>query len=55
VVSYARTVRGRAVDFAAKVVSTGREIILKVTQVVMEHLRFDQVWERGQNPVLIMA
>jgi hypothetical protein len=53
VVSYATTVRRKALDFAAKVINTGREIILKVTQAVMEHLCFDKLWERCQNPIPI--
>lgn len=53
VASYATTVRRKAVDFAAKIVNTGREIILKVTQVFMEQLRFDKLWERCQNPIPI--
>jgi len=51
--SYASTVRRKALDFAAKIVNTGREIILKVTQAVMEQLRFDRLWERCQNPIPI--
>jgi Transposase DDE domain group 1 len=53
VVSYATTVRRKAVDFAAKIVTTSRGIILKVTQAVMDGLRFDKLWERCQNPVPI--
>jgi hypothetical protein len=53
VASYAKTVRRKALDFAAKIVNTGREVILKVTQVVMEYLRFDKLWERCQNPIPI--
>jgi len=53
VTSYATTVRRKAVDLAAKIVKTGGEIILKVTQAVMENLRFDKLWERCQNPVPI--
>jgi hypothetical protein len=53
VVSYATTVRRKVVDFAAKIVTTSRGIILKVTQAVMDSLRFDKLWERCQNPVPI--
>jgi hypothetical protein len=53
VVSYATTVRRKAVDFAAKIITTSRGIILKVTQAVMDGLRFDKLWERCQNPVPI--
>jgi hypothetical protein len=53
VVSYATTVRRKAVDFAAKIIATSRGIILKVTQAVMDSLHFDRLWERCQNPVPI--
>ncbi len=55
VTSYASTVRRKALDFAAKIVNTGREIILKVTRAVMEGLRFAQLWERCNNPVPIVV
>jgi hypothetical protein len=51
--SYASTVRRKALDFAAKIVSTGRGIILRVTQAVWEQLRFEKLWERCQNPIPI--
>jgi hypothetical protein len=51
--SYASTVRRKALDFAAKIVSTGREIILKVTHSVMDNLRFDILWQQCQNPIPI--
>ena len=53
VASYATTVRRKAVDFAAKIITTSRGIILKVTQAVMDSLHFDKLWERCQNPVSI--
>ncbi len=53
VVSYATTVRRKVVDFAAKIITTSRGIILKVTRAVMDSLRFDRLWERCQNPVSI--
>jgi hypothetical protein len=55
VASYATTVRRKAVDFAAKIITTSRGVILKVTQAVMDHLRFDRLWERCQNPTPITA
>ena len=55
VVSYATTVRRKALDIAAKIVKTGGEIILKVTKAVMENLRLDKLWERCQNPITIVA
>ena len=53
--SYATTVRRKVLDFAAKVISTGGEIILKVTKVVMNNLRFDVLWQRSQNPIPIVV
>ena len=53
VASYATTVRRRVVDVAAKIITTSRGIILKVTQAVMENLRFDKLWEKCQNPIPI--
>ncbi len=63
--SYASTVRRKALDFAAKIVNTGRGIILsarggsdsvgKVTQAVWEDLRFEKLWERSQNPIPIFG
>jgi len=55
VVSYATTVRRKALDFAAKIVKTGGEIFLKVTRTVMDTLRFKDIWERCQNPIPIIV
>ncbi len=52
--SYATTVRRKALDFAAKAVGTGGEIILKVTKSVMENLNFDVLWQRSQKPIPII-
>ena len=53
--AYATTIRRRLVDIAAKIVHTSRGIILKVTQSVMEALRFDQLWQRCCYPPPIPA
>ncbi len=53
--SYATTVRRKALDFAAKIVKTGGEIILKVTHAVMEALRMQKLWERCQDPIPIVV
>jgi len=53
--SYATTVRRKALDFAAKVINTGREIILKVTNAVMEDLKFEVLWQRSQNQIPIIV
>ena len=47
--SYATTVRRQLVDIAAKVVRSGREVILKVTQAVMDRLQLQTVWARCQQ------
>jgi len=53
--SYATTVRRKALDFAAKIISRGGQIILKVTQAAMDALKFDRLWERCNNPVPIVV
>ena len=53
--SYATTVRRKALDFAAKIIGTGRQLILKVTKVVMDNLRFDILWQRSQTPIPIIV
>ncbi len=53
--SYATTVRRKALDFAAKIIGTGRQLILKVTKSVMDNLRFDVLWQRCQNPTPIIV
>ena len=53
--SYATTVRRKALDFAAKIVKESRQIILKVTQAVMDALQFDRLWDKCNNPVPIVV
>ena len=50
VVSYPNTFRRLVIDFAAKVVSTGGEKILKVTQTVYEKLKIQEIWRRCRAP-----
>lgn len=52
---YATTVRRKIIDMAAKIVRTGHEIIFKVTQAVMEELRFDILWQKvnSLSPLII--
>lgn len=54
-VSYASTFRRKAVDFAAKIVTQSRQIILKATKAVMESLKLATLWERCNHPPPIMA
>lgn len=51
--SYATTVRRRVIDIAAKFVSTGGRILLKVTRAAMDTLQFDLIWERCNSPQAI--
>lgn len=50
--SYASTVRRTVLDTAGKVVRTGGQAILKVTQATWDRLGFDALWERA-NTVLL--
>ena len=47
---YPNTFRRRLIDFAAKIVSTGGEIFLKVTQTLMDEFNLQKLWERCQAP-----
>jgi hypothetical protein len=47
--SYATTLRRKLIDFAAKVVRSGHEVILKVPQAVMDSLKLQTLWTRCQN------
>jgi Transposase DDE domain group 1 len=53
--SYATTLRRKLIDFAAKVVRTSHEVILKVPQAVMDHLKLQILWTRCQNAVPIQT
>src|SRR5438034_143766 len=51
--SYATTLRRKLIDLAAKVVRTGHEVILKVTQAAMDSLKLQILSTRCQNVVPI--
>ncbi len=53
--SYATTVRRKSLDFAAKIIGTGRQLILKITKTVMDNLQFDVLWQRCHNPTPIIV
>ena len=44
VVSYPNTFRRVMIDFAVKIVSTGGQIILKVTQTIHDSLKIPDLW-----------
>jgi hypothetical protein len=47
---YATTFRRHVIDIAGKIVRSGRRIVLKITRVAYETLRFDLLWERSGTP-----
>ncbi len=53
-VSYPTAVRRLAVDFAAKIIYSGRRFTLKVTESVMEQLQLETLWQRCLNPPPIL-
>jgi hypothetical protein len=53
--SYANTVRRKLVDFAAKIVKTSKQIILKIPRSVMSSLKIESLWNLCQNPPPIPA
>ena len=54
--SYPTTFRRQLIDFAAKIVSTGGEFMLKVTQVIYNHLNISKIWElSGTVPPIPLA
>jgi len=53
--SYASTVRRKVLDIAAKVVKTGRGIILKVGVSIYKELRMELLWQLCQSPPPIVS
>jgi len=53
--SYPTTLRRKLIDFAAKVVRTSHEVILKVPQAVMDSLKLQILWARCQNAIPIQT
>mgnify|MGYP005858815021 CR=1 FL=1 len=55
ITAYATTIRRKLLDLAAKVVRTGRELILTVPAAAMERLQLPTLWTRCQNaPPIIL-
>ena len=52
-VCYPSTFKRRFIDVAGKVVSTGREMVLKVTRAVWDRLNVPEVWERVNSPPVV--
>jgi len=52
-VCYPSTFKRKFIDVAGKVVRTGGEVILKVTQPIWERLHVPDIWERVNSPPVI--
>ena len=50
VTAYPNTLRRILIDFAAKITTKSRNIILNVTKTVYETINIEQIWERCQSP-----
>ena len=50
---YPTTFRRQLIDFAAKIVSTGRYFILKVTRFIYDSLNLEKIWELCGTPIPI--
>ncbi|WDN89080.1 hypothetical protein BuS5_02048 [Desulfosarcina sp. BuS5] len=52
--SYATSVRRKIVDIGAKIVKKSHMITLKLSQSVMQAIKFDKLWANCQNPSPIL-
>lgn len=50
---YPNTFRRRLIDFAAKITSGGRNIILNVTREIHETYKLENIWKKCQSPPII--
>ena len=50
VTAYPNTLRRIMIDFAVKITTRSRNIILNVTKAVYETINMEQIWERCQSP-----
>ena len=55
VVSYPNTFRRMMIDFAVKVVTKGRVIILKVSQTIYDTLNIRELWEHILSQQLVFV
>jgi len=55
ITSYPNRFRRKLIDFAAKVVSTGGEFILKVNRFIFTNLNIGKIWEYCKNPQPIQS
>jgi hypothetical protein len=47
--SYASTLRRTVIDFAAKIIRKGGQVVLKIARATMEALKFEELWSRAQQ------
>ena len=47
---YPNTFRRKLIDFAVKITSRARSIVLNVTKVIYETINIEELWERCQSP-----
>ncbi len=52
-VSYPNTFRRKLIDFAAKIVSSGNYVILKVSEAIFNNMKVLEMWKRCKEPPLI--
>ena len=50
VTAYPNTFRRKLIDFAAKITTRSRNIILNVTKTIFETINIEQIWEKCQSP-----
>ena len=50
---YAKTFRRRCLDIAGKIIKTGKQLIMKITEAVYNSLRFDHLWEKSVDAIPI--
>ena len=55
VTSYATSVRRKIVDIAAKIVEKGHIITLKLSQSILQSIKFELLWANCQNPPPILV
>jgi hypothetical protein len=53
VTAYPNTFRRKMIDFAVKITSRSRYIILNVTKTIHATIKIDQLWEKCQSPPVI--
>lgn len=54
VVSYPNTFRRKLIDFAVKITSSARAVILNVPQTVFDNLQICDLWEKCKSPPVVL-